>query len=147
MPKCRNCGEEITKFDKDICPYCGFKEPYDIDEYKTRDVTQTIDMIKDENNHIDFIIHKKIIAFVFCLLLGFFSIDLVYLGYKKLAIVRTIINFVISSILFLFIFFLTELGFYSLLIAIGIPVSIYFFYSFSYLLRRGIRDSNGVYIK
>ena len=25
MPKCKYCNENITKFDKEYCPYCGCK--------------------------------------------------------------------------------------------------------------------------
>ena len=37
MPKCKECGETITKFDKEICPYCGCKDPIDKDREETHD--------------------------------------------------------------------------------------------------------------
>ena len=45
MPYCKNCHKEITKFDEDICPYCGTKNPID-PTYKTMDITSHIDPVK-----------------------------------------------------------------------------------------------------
>lgn len=42
MPRCKYCHSEITKFDTDICPKCGERNPID-DDYRTMDITQHID--------------------------------------------------------------------------------------------------------
>ena len=39
MPNCRNCGARITKFDKDICPVCGTKNPLQGVGSETMEVT------------------------------------------------------------------------------------------------------------
>ena len=60
MPKCKECGETITKFDKEICPYCGCKDPIDKDREETCDITQAISTFsspKDENVKVKE--HKK----------------------------------------------------------------------------------------
>ena len=69
MPNCRNCGARITKFDKDICPVCGQKNPLmGVDVVKSVEVTNTghavllehvgmeldhIARLRSESNHVD----------------------------------------------------------------------------------------------
>ena len=48
MPNCRNCGSRLSKFDKDICPVCGFKHPLDGVSSETQEVTSEISFYKGE---------------------------------------------------------------------------------------------------
>ena len=45
MPICKNCHRTISKFDKDMCPYCGTGNPIE-DNYQTKDVTSFIKATK-----------------------------------------------------------------------------------------------------
>ena len=44
MPSCRNCGARLSKFDKDICPVCGAKNPLEGVSSETIDITSQIDI-------------------------------------------------------------------------------------------------------
>ncbi len=49
MPNCRQCGSRLSKLDKDICPVCGLKHPFeDAVSQDTVEFTQTIGVIKDD---------------------------------------------------------------------------------------------------
>ena len=50
MPKCKNCGRIIPKADKDLCRYCGSREPFDLVTSETKDITQFIDYDPSLNN-------------------------------------------------------------------------------------------------
>lgn len=45
MPTCRHCHNQISRFDVDVCPYCGTASPIE-EGYKTMDVTKTIGDLK-----------------------------------------------------------------------------------------------------
>ena len=47
MPKCRNCGTRLTKFDIDICPVCGTKDPLKGVSSDTLEVTSEISLDAD----------------------------------------------------------------------------------------------------
>ena len=55
MYKCKKCHQALTKFDKDICPYCGTVRPLEGQSDETQDVTQ---IIEAENIKKDFIDYK-----------------------------------------------------------------------------------------
>lgn len=80
MPYCKNCHKEITKFDTDICPYCGEEKPID-ENYVTMDMTQHIDpqakgykLYKSKSHRLFSLL---------CLFFGYFGIHNFYLGFTK----------------------------------------------------------------
>jgi len=80
MPICRNCKKEITRFDKDFCPYCGTLDPID-EGYKTRDMTSFVPPTGS-----DITLYKsksRKTTAILCLLLGFLGIHNFYLGFAK----------------------------------------------------------------
>lgn len=44
MPNCRNCGARLSKFDTDICPVCGVKDPLQGISSETVEITSQIDL-------------------------------------------------------------------------------------------------------
>lgn len=107
MPKCKECGETITKFDKEICPYCGCKDPIDKDREETCDITQAISTFsspKDANVKVKE--HKKVVMIILCLLFGFLGLDCFYLGFKKEGLFRILASVLLFSGLFVLFFFL-----------------------------------------
>lgn len=107
MPKCKECGETITKFDKEICPYCGCKDPIDKGREETCDITQAISTFsspKDENVKVKE--HKKVVMIILCLLFGFLGLDCFYLGFKKEGLFRILASVLLFSGLFVLFFFL-----------------------------------------
>lgn len=148
MPKCRFCGENITKFDKEMCPYCGGKRPLDGVENFTVDITQTINTI-DKEKVQKFKQHSKVVNAILCMFLGIFGADSYYLGFAKYGIVRFLINIIYIVGLFSLLYFLPiGLGLlYSILISLGSNFIVYFIIGFISLFINGKKDSNGVYLR
>ena len=67
MPKCKNCGSRLTKFDKDVCPVCGTKNPLDGVTSDTVEMTSFINM---EQNR-DFRVKKKSTMLFYSFVAGF----------------------------------------------------------------------------
>ena len=44
MPNCRNCGARLSKFDSDLCPVCGIKNPLQGVSSETVEVTSQIEL-------------------------------------------------------------------------------------------------------
>ena len=44
MPNCRNCGARLSKFDTDLCPVCGIKNPLQGTSSETVEITSQIDL-------------------------------------------------------------------------------------------------------
>ncbi|MDY5441072.1 MAG: hypothetical protein SPG64_02470 [Candidatus Enteromonas sp.] len=78
MPICKNCHREITKFDNDICPYCGEKNPIPAG-YQTMDMTQVLSSLPEED--LPKTRKRKTAAFL-CFFLGIFGAHFFYLFEK-----------------------------------------------------------------
>jgi len=106
MPNCRNCGARISKFDKDICPVCGTKNPLEGVGSDTIEVTGQIDL----NNFVEgqkvVCRHKKLLLFF--LAFGFTGAPFFYLKNKKMGIIWLIINLVLIAGLFALFFFVVK---------------------------------------
>ena len=101
MPNCRNCGARISKFDKDICPVCGTKNPLDGVSSETVEITSQIDL----NNFVEgqkVVCRRKkmLVLFLAC---GFTASQFFYLKKKKFAILWLIINLLLMGITFFLI--------------------------------------------
>ena len=80
MPQCKNCHREITKFDNDVCPYCGTVHPID-ENYKTKDMTQFVDPVS--GNYQLYKSKTKKTAALLAIFLGWTGALFFYLGFKK----------------------------------------------------------------
>ena len=148
MPKCKYCGENITKFDKEICPFCGGKKPLEGVESYTVDITQTINTV-DKNNLKNFRAHRKIVNSLLCMFLGIFGADSFYLGHIKLGISRFLVGLLYIVVLFCLLYFLPtglNIGF-CFLISIGSIFLVYFIIGIILFFKNGLKDSNGVFLR
>lgn len=92
MPKCKNCGRIIPKADKDLCRYCGSREPFDLVTSETKDITQFIDYDPSLNNAFK---RKSLKKYSFLMLfLGIFAAHLFYVKKTKQAIILLISNLI-----------------------------------------------------
>ena len=117
MPNCRNCGARISKFDSDICPVCGTKDPLKGVHSDTIEVTGQIDL-----NHFtegQKVVRRRKKLLLLFLLCGFTGAPFFYLKKKKQGILWLILNLVILCGLFALLFFLFHLH---IAIAIVLPV-------------------------
>ena len=109
MPNCRNCGARISKFDKDICPVCGTKNPLEGVSSETVEITSQIDL----NNFVEgqkVVCRRKkmLILFLAC---GFSAAQFFYLKRKKFAVLWLIINLaIVAAVYFLISMFRTPLA-------------------------------------
>lgn len=90
MPKCRNCGARLSKFDKDVCPVCGTKNPLEGVTSETVEITSQLNIDSEE-----FETYKpctKANAFALFASIGFTGAGLFYLNYFHLAIIWAFIN-------------------------------------------------------
>lgn len=107
MPICRNCKARISKFDKDICPVCGTKQPLQGVSSDTVEITAQVDIsgLKEERKVLR---NRKsmLLLFIFC---GFTGSGFFYLKKKKTALVWLLSNLVFIPVLFLMFYFPFEL--------------------------------------
>lgn len=99
MPACRNCGARLTKFDKEVCPVCGTKNPLDGVTSDTVEMTSFIDMAQNK----DFRVKKRSTMLFYSFVLGFTGLPFFYLHDIKKGIACIVLNisyFVMSFILF-----------------------------------------------
>ena len=147
MPKCKYCGENITKFDKEICPFCGGKKPLEGVESYTVDITQTINTV-DKKTVENYKQHSKLVNSLLCMFLGIFGADSFYLGHFKLGISRLLVGLIYIISLFCILYFAVNLEIlYSLLISIGSIFIAYFILGIIGLFLNSRKDSNGAFLK
>ena len=147
MPKCKYCGENITKFDKEICPFCGGKKPLEGVESYTVDITQTINTV-DKKTVENYKQHSKLVNSLLCMFLGIFGADSFYLGHFKLGISRFLVGLIYIISLFCILYFAVNLEIlYSLLISIGSIFVVYFVIGIIGLFLNSRKDSNGAFLK
>ena len=109
MPNCKNCGARISKFDKDICPVCGTKNPLEGVSSETVEITSQIDL----NNFVEGqkVVCRRMKMLILFLACGFTAAQFFYLKRKKFAVLWLIINLVImAAVYFLLSMFRTPLA-------------------------------------
>ena len=117
MPNCRNCGARITKFDKDICPVCGTKNPLQGVGSETMEVTGQIDLNGFAEGQKVICRRKKLLLYF--LALGFTGAPFFYLKKKKMGVFWLFLNLLILGGVFALLFFLLKLH---LVICIVVPI-------------------------
>jgi hypothetical protein len=145
MPQCKNCHREISKFDNDICPYCGYPHPID-DNYKTKDMTQFVDPVT--GNYQLYKSKKRNVAFFLTLLLGFSGAGDFYLGYRKRGIVDLLISLaVILGGGFGLYYGVPSLGFIGFFIAFAVALIGFWPLAFKILKSDTYKDANGEFLR
>lgn len=146
MARCKYCGEEISRLDKDNCPFCGGRKPLEGEDDSTQDITQNLLGLDVDDER--FPRHKsKIVAAILAFVLGIFGAHNYYLGKYKIGLITLSISLVsiagIGSILF-FAVLHNVLGYlipYFVMEALMIGVGV------SILLRHDVTDVNGEFLK
>ncbi len=144
MAKCKYCGSEISRLDKENCPFCGGRKPLEGEDMTTQDMTKALESL----DGIELPKPKsKIITAILAFVFGIFGAHNYYLGKYKIGLIifgiSTITIAGIGSILFFAVlhnvfgylipFFVME----ALMIGVGL----------SFLLRHDIQDSRGEFLK
>lgn len=144
--KCRHCGENISRLDKDVCPFCGGLKPLAGQENVTEDITKAIQSVQEENK-TPIKQKSRLIAFFLEFFLGFAGADSFYLGKWKKALI-----FIGISIVFivgggLALFFTGLPNAWAFLIPLFVVMVGHIVFSLNYLFRHDIKDSKGVFLK
>lgn len=147
MPICKYCHKTISNFDKDVCPYCGEKDPIE-ENYETKDMTQFVNPVTGEYKLYK--TKSRKVAAILCFFFGFLGASSFYLGFWKrgLAILSGSIAITLAIGLTL------HLGF-------GVPSPSYLCYlipllalllvsmvcSIRYMLKDSVKDKNGEFLR
>ncbi|MDY0178090.1 MAG: TM2 domain-containing protein [Erysipelotrichia bacterium] len=144
MPNCRKCNTRLTKFEKDICPVCGCKNPLEGMTSETMEITAEIsavgDLVKDYHPK------TRTACFVLSILFGWTGAVYFYLRKVSKGIVWLLINLVLLGGLFTAFYFL-NLDWLAYLLPIvivyifNIAMAFRFFYAMDY------RDGQGNFLK
>lgn len=150
MPKCKYCNQSITKFDKEICPYCGGKNPIDTNNPQTTDITEVINTVNpSDESRVNYKPKKKIVNAILCMILGVFGIDELYLGFKGRFVIRLAINALVY-IIFMLVFYFTKVITTQYLIFLLPFVIIFAFYlivGVVFLQLKNKKDVTGAFLK
>ncbi len=140
MPRCKECGREITRFDRDICPYCGTLAPIASD-YQTEDMTSFFSKVEGDVSSLKKAKHKKTYV-LFLFLLGPFGADYFYLGKGKKGVLCLILTLLFYCVLSVAFYFVPPLGWYALLFAFCLIYVAHFIRGIV-LLGKDVRDASG----
>lgn len=145
MAKCKYCGQEISRLDKENCPFCGGRKPLEGVDDSTQDMTKAFESLSKEDIGIKQ--KSKMVAAILAFVLGIFGAHNFYLGKKKIALITILITVVFVAAIGLPLFFTilpNALAFvipYLILEAVMVVVGI------NILTRHDISDANGEFLK
>lgn len=147
MPYCRNCHTRITKFEKDICPVCGTRNPLDGASSDTVEITSQLDLGEKANRKI-YKAHFRLNTFIWFLFLGWTGAGFFYLNFKKRGLIWLLCNVaVLAGLIALFAFVVLD---YKNWLAYAAPVSIVYLANIGvaiyFLCKKDIKDGNGEFI-
>lgn len=147
MPYCRNCRARITKFEKDICPVCGTRNPLDGANSDTVEITSQLDLGQKANRKI-YKAHFRLNTFIWFIFLGWTGAGFFYLNFKKRGLIWLLCNLVVlGGLIALFALALTGAKNWlsyaapiSIMYLVNIGIGIY------YICKKDIKDGNGEFI-
>ena len=146
MPKCKNCGTRLSKFDKDMCPVCGEKNPFEGVSSETIEITSNLDINKEE--FASYHPTKRIVAFVLFALLGFLGVGFFYTKYKKVGLIWLISNLCFIAGLLLILLYAAKMEVvWSILIPLFVVYGINLFTGFFFLVKKDLKDGNGEFLR
>lgn len=147
MPYCRNCRARITKFEKDICPVCGTRNPLDGANSDTVEITSQLDLGQKANRKI-YKAHFRLNTFIWFIFLGWTGAGFFYLNFKKRGLIWLLCNLVVlGGLIALFALALTGAKNW---LSYAAPVSIMYLVNIGigiyYICKKDIKDGNGEFI-
>ena len=145
MPSCRNCGARLSKFDKDICPVCGVKNPLEGVNSETVEITSQVDLSGFAAGQ-KVMRRRKTMLLLSCLL-GFTGAMFFYLKNKKFGILWLLINLGAIAGIAVLLFTLPHLH-----IALSIGLGFIFSYvcnailGLLYFFKQDLKDAEGEFV-
>ena len=146
MPKCKNCGSRITRFDKDICPICGEANPLEGVSSETIEITSNLDLSEAELK--EFKPTTRLRAFLFFVFLGFTGAPMFYLNYLNQAFIWLFLNMAFIGGFGSLFSFATILGLpWGYLIAFLIVFIINIFCGLFTFFKHNLKDGRGEFLR
>ena len=145
MPNCRNCGARLSKFDKDICPVCGTKNPLEGVSSETVEITSQVDLSGFAAGQ-KVMRHRKSMLLLSCLI-GFTGAMFFYLKNKKFGILWFLINLGSIAGITILLFTLPHLH-----IALSLVIGFIFSYicnvilGLLYFFKPNLKDAEGEFV-
>lgn len=143
MPLCPKCKSKITRLDKEICPFCGERQPLKNSNYETRDITKVVGDPQLEGSVLYRAKSKKV-AIVLCIFLGYFGAHSFYVRKYKQALYFILLTFLLVGVVGTTLFFTFLQGsFWAFLIPILLEEVVLIASSFKYVGRYDLKDGRG----
>ena len=145
MPSCRNCGARLTKFDTDLCPVCGIKDPLQGASSETVEVTSQIDL--SEMKEGQKVVRRRKKMLLLFLLIGFTGAPYFYIKKNKHGLIWLLSNLLVMGGLFALFYFAIKAP---LAVDIIVPIITAYFVNIVtgvvYNFLPDIRDGEGEFI-
>lgn len=145
MPKCRKCNSQLNRYQKDMCPICGEKHPFNVDEDYTIDFTQEISQVGSDVPESKVLPKKKKVYCLFATFLGIFGIHLFYIKQKKNALIWLLMNMAALVLISLIVSFLMESAF-GILITFGALYLFNLVFGITTFFRKDLKDGDGEFL-
>ena len=145
MPKCKNCGTRLTKFDNDICPVCGTKNPLEGVRNETVEITTEINLNKEQAD----MYHpkKKKTFFLLFSLIGWSGAPFFYIKRYVEGWFLLFISLILIGGIGTIIFTLSDLKFYGYLIVILVDYIFNICYGAILINKADYKDGNGEFLR
>ena len=145
MPNCRNCGARLSKFDTDICPVCGTKDPLKGVSSETIEITSQVDL--NEFQEGQKVIRRRKKMLVLFLTLGFAGVGYFYLKRKRDALICIAISLLLISSGFLLLHLVAGLGIaLSIVIPCVLDYLIFAIFGLIYFFTPDFKDGEGEFV-
>lgn len=144
MAKCKYCHEDISRLDKEICPFCGGTKPLEGTDDSTQDITSVINVMEHQD---ELKLHFKFVAALLSFFLGFLGVHAFYLGKMKKGLIILAISLAFIGGLGSIIFFAAWKSPFAYLIPYFVIEALMIGVGIGYLTKHNIVDSNGAFLK
>ena len=144
MAQCKYCHANITRIDKEVCPFCGGKRPLDGTDTSTQDVTKIVDQLE---NPVEIKHKKRTVAAILAVLLGFVGAPHFYLGKHKKGFLTAAICLGFISSVGLLLLFVAKLHVWSFLIPYFVTEIYSLASAYVYLTNHSLQDSHGEFLE
>lgn len=144
MARCKYCHEQISRIDKEVCPYCGGRKPLEGTDTSTQDVTKVVNQV---GSGIVLKQKKKLFAALLAFFLGFVGAHNIYLGKYKQSLASIISSLVIiGGIGTIFFFFVLKGSFLAYFLP-GLLVELFYIViGIRFFTKSEITDANGDFL-
>ena len=145
MPSCRNCGARLSKFDNDICPVCGTKNPLQGVSSETIEITSQVDL--SGFKAAQKVVRRRKTMLLLSLVLGFTGASFFYIKKKVLGLVWLLCNVLVIAGIVLGLYLGVKLN---IAVSIVIPVcAIYLanaIVGLAYFYKKDLKDGEGEFV-